>query len=104
MITQNGLKIWVKLQAEQTAANEVVVSVRPEKIQIGRSEPSEQINCYEGILKNIMYLGTHVHYVVQLLSGDSVTILQPNRSIQLPELEAPVQVYWSANDCVALSA
>lgn len=104
VITQNGLKIWVKLQAEQTAANEVVVSVRPEKIQIGRSEPSEQINCYEGILKNIMYLGTHVHYVVQLLSGDSVTILQPNRSIQLPELEAPVQVYWSANDCVALSA
>jgi spermidine/putrescine transport system ATP-binding protein len=81
----------------------VVISVRPEKIQVGATASTEAINAYEGTLKHVMYLGTHVHYVVELLTGDRLTVLQPNRSEALP-LHAPVQVYWSAKDCLALTA
>lgn len=102
VLTDTGLKIWVKSESAGHSAVSVAVSVRPEKIQVGRSEATEQINCYEGKLKHVMYLGTHVHYVVELLNGDSLTVLQPNRSIELPELETLVQVYWSAADCIAL--
>ena len=105
IVTEKGLKMWVKPQAAWNSSPpmNVVVSVRPEHIHVGTSEPDDQMNCYEGTLKNVMYLGTHVHYVVELLTGDRLTVMQPNRSASL-HLHAPVQVYWSAKDCLALSA
>ncbi|WAL62140.1 ABC transporter ATP-binding protein [Thermocoleostomius sinensis] len=104
VVTQNGLKMWVKLQDTWNGSlpSEVVISVRPEKIQVGTTSTTDAINAYEGTLKHVMYLGTHVHYVVELLTGDRLTVLQPNRSEALP-LHAPVQVYWAANDCLALT-
>lgn len=106
VITEKGLKILVKPQDSWNSAlpHDVVVSIRPEKIHVGTKEPSDQMNCYEGTLKHVMYLGTHVHYVVELLTGDRLTVLQPNRSETLPQLHTPVQVYWSAKDCLALTA
>lgn len=105
VVTEKGLKIFVKPQESWHGSppSQVVVSVRPEKIHLGVGEPTEQMNCYQGTLKHVMYLGTHVHCIVELLSGDSLTVLQPNRSESLPELHSPVNVYWSAKDCLALS-
>jgi spermidine/putrescine transport system ATP-binding protein len=104
VITSNGLKMFVKPQVswKESPSDNVVVSVRPEKIRVGNGEPTEQMNCYEGTLKNVMYMGTHVHYVVELESGEPLTVFQTNRSGNLPSLNTPVQVYWSADDCVAL--
>jgi spermidine/putrescine transport system ATP-binding protein len=104
VVTEKGLKISVRPQDSWNGANSraVVVSVRPEKIQVGLNEPSDQMNCYEGRLKHVMYLGTHVHYVVELLTGESLTVLQPNRPESLIDLHTPVHVYWSAADCLAL--
>jgi spermidine/putrescine transport system ATP-binding protein len=113
IVTEKGLKMWVKPQDawDNSPPADVVVSVRPEKIQVGTHElnpshetnkPVDPMNCYEGTLKNMMYLGTHVHYVVELLTGDRLTVLQPNRSAAL-HLHDPIQVYWSARDCLALS-
>lgn len=107
VLTEKGLKIWVKPNStwqteHQGNHSEVVVSVRPEKIRVGNSDTPEQHNCYEGKLKHVMYLGTHVHYLVELLNGDSLTVLQPNRASELPALDTLVQVYWSAADCIAL--
>lgn len=106
VVTERGLRMFVKAQESWNGLppNKVVISVRPEKIQVGQTQPSEQINCYEGKLKHVMYLGTHVHYVVELLNGDCLTVLQPNRSEALPELHASVHIYWSAKDCLALTA
>lgn len=104
VITQQGLKLWVQPSQSWTEApsNEVVVSVRPEKIQVGQPPEGDPLNCCAGILKTVMYLGTHVHYVVALGSGETVTVMQPNRAKELPELDSPVQVYWQAADGLAL--
>jgi spermidine/putrescine transport system ATP-binding protein len=106
VVTDKGLKISVRPQDSWNGADsrDVVISVRPEKIQVGLNEPSDQMNCYEGRLKHVMYLGTHVHYVVELLTGESLTVLQPNRPESLIDLHTPVHVYWSAADCLALAA
>jgi len=48
-----------------------------------------------------MYLGTRVQYVVELLSGDTVTVMQPNLADSLPA-NAPVYISWSPTDCLAL--
>jgi spermidine/putrescine transport system ATP-binding protein len=105
VVTDKGLKISVRPQDSwnRSDSRDVVVSVRPEKIQVGANEPSDQMNCYEGRLKHVMYLGTHVHYVVELLTGESLTVLQPNRPESRIDLHTPVHVYWSAADCLALT-
>jgi len=103
-ITPNGLKIWVKPQdsLKENPARDVVVSVRPEKIRLGHADASDQLNCYEGTLKHAMYLGTHTHYQVELPGGEIVTVFQTNRSSEQLETGTPVQVYWSAQDSLAL--
>jgi spermidine/putrescine transport system ATP-binding protein len=103
-ITPNGLKIWVKPQdsLKENPVREVVVSVRPEKIRLGHADASDQVNCYAGTLKHAMYLGTHTHYQVELPGGEIVTVFQTNRSSEQLETGTPVQVYWSAQDSLAL--
>jgi spermidine/putrescine transport system ATP-binding protein len=102
--TNNGLKMKVKPAelSEPLTSGLVVVSVRPEKIQVSLSPPSEQVNWFEGRLRNVMYLGTHVHCLIELTSGDRLTVLQPNILGNLPGAETPIYVAWAFSDCLAL--
>lgn len=102
--TATGLHIVVQSKSGKVPANftEVMVCVRPEKIRLSLSPPESQINCFEGRLKNVMYLGTHVHYVVELLSGDRLTVRLPNVTSKLPDYNTPVYARWAATDCLAL--
>ena len=86
-------------------ASETFVSIRPEKVHLELSPPTDPIgstNCYVGKLKHIMYLGTHVSYQVELATGDRIAVLKPNRS-SLMDLGTSVYVYWAAEDCLALA-
>jgi spermidine/putrescine transport system ATP-binding protein len=106
MVTATGLKIVVvqhkPLRDAASNSKDIVVSVRPEKIRLSLSPPESLINCFEGRLKHVMYLGTHVHYVVELLSGDRITVMLPNISSKLPDTNTPVYARWAATDCLAL--
>lgn len=104
--TERGLKIVVEPPQnwQDVATGSVVVSVRPEKIRVSLDGPGSHTNCFEGRLKHTMYMGTHVHYVVELESGDSLMVLQPNRLASLPDSHTPIYVYWAASDCLALTA
>ncbi|MEA5551234.1 ABC transporter ATP-binding protein [Anabaena cylindrica UHCC 0172] len=81
----------------------VVLSVRPEKIQISLYQPNLPTNCFEGRLVNIMYLGTHVNYVVELANGINISILQPNTFGSLPDRDTPIYIWWAETDCLAIS-
>lgn len=103
VITDKGLKI--KVQPTDTSglpltSGAVVVSVRPEKVNVSFS-PLDEVNCFEGRLKHVMYLGTHVHYVVRLRSGDQLTVRQPN-ALNVPDSDTPIYLHWGADDCLAL--
>jgi spermidine/putrescine transport system ATP-binding protein len=106
ILTKTGLKIIVTRNEDTPSelSESVVVSVRPEKIQLSLYAPSVEANCFEGRLKHVMYLGTHVHYVVELLSGVSITVLQPNTVGSLPDPNTPIYAYWMPTDCLALSS
>jgi spermidine/putrescine transport system ATP-binding protein len=103
--TDRGLKLKVKPPKLENApsSGSVVVSVRPEKIQVSLSPLGEQINGFEGRLVNVMYLGTHVHYLVELESGDRLTVMQPN-TISLPDSDTSIYVHWAFDDCIAIPA
>jgi spermidine/putrescine transport system ATP-binding protein len=103
--TTTGLKIVVQPKSPKDTpsnSNELVVSVRPEKIRLSLSPPESKINCFEGRLRHVMYMGTHVHYVVELLSGDRLTVMLPNVTNKLPDPNTPVYARWAASDCLAL--
>ena len=103
--TTTGMKIVVQPKSPKEApsnSNELVVSVRPEKIRLSLSPPESKINCFEGRLRHVMYMGTHVHYVVELLSGERLTVMLPNVTNKLPDPNTPVYARWAASDCLAL--
>ncbi|MGB3510489.1 MAG: ABC transporter ATP-binding protein [Microcoleaceae cyanobacterium] len=107
--TDSGLKIVVRQPSGEAKNVEiysgasVVISVRPEKVDISLYSPDVSENCFEGRLMNVMYMGTHVHYMVKLLSGDRMMVRQPNTEGLLPSPDTPIYVYWAKQDCLALS-
>lgn len=107
VITEMGLKIEVQ-QPEVTPAqiqrgDTVAVSVRPEKISLNSYPLGGSINCFEGRLVNAMYLGTHLQYVVQLTSGEQITVLQSKTDEGIPDADTPLYICWKPCDCLALS-
>ncbi|GAC1464902.1 MAG: ABC transporter ATP-binding protein [Chamaesiphon sp.] len=115
IVTSTGLKIVVQqldhqrqenlLPSDATPINpnNIIVSVRPEKIHLSLYAPPVSMNCFEGRLKHVMYLGTHVHYVVELLTGDRITVRQLNTPGSLPDAHTPIYAHWSTTDCLALN-
>ena len=104
IVTKTGLTIVVT-RTEDTPtelAQTVVVSVRPEKIQLSLYQPTVLNNCFEGRLVNVMYLGTHVNYVVELKNGINISVLQPNTFGNLPDRNTPIYASWAESDCLAI--
>lgn len=105
--TDSGLPIIIQPVDpwdESAVRTPVVVSLRPEKIYVSFYPPDIRFNCFEGQLRNVMYLGTHVHYHIELASGDRLTVLQPNTAGAIPETaNIPIYVYWATTDCLALA-
>ncbi|MBD0393981.1 MAG: ABC transporter ATP-binding protein, partial [Microcoleus sp. C1-bin4] len=94
--TSANLKIIVQ-QSDMwsgVTGDSVMVSVRPEKVYLNLYQPEVSVNCFEGRLKNTMYMGTHVHYVVELASGDKITVRQPNTGGSFPDAHTPIYAYW----------
>ncbi|MGF1461504.1 MAG: ABC transporter ATP-binding protein [Leptolyngbyaceae cyanobacterium] len=103
--TPEGTTVLVKRSDNLTSdLKAVVVSVRPEKIHLSQDRPFHEGNCYSGYVKHVMYLGTHLHCVVQLQTGECLTVLQLNRTGQSLASETPVNVSWMPADCLALAA
>ncbi len=104
ILTKTGLSITVA-RAEDTPSQlsqSVIVSVRPEKIQLSLYPPNLPTNCFEGRLVNVMYLGTHVNYIMELTNGVKINALQPNTFGSLPDRDTPIYVWWAETDCLAL--
>jgi len=103
--TDNGLQILIQVAedwSDVARLSRVVVSLRPEKIYVSVYPPDVKVNCFEGRLENVMYLGTHVYYLIALQSGDRLTVLQPNTAGSLPELNTPIYAYWTTTDCLVM--
>jgi len=104
VLTNTGLKIIVQPKSQQDElrnSQEIVVNVRPEKIRLSLSPPTGQVNCFEGRLKHIMYLGASIQYVVELLSGDYLSVKLPNTTNKLPDPNTPVYARFATTDCWA---
>ncbi len=112
IVTYSGLKIQVE-QSEGSDVNKsnvelrsgirVIVSIRPEKMSLSLYPMGGTLNCLEGRLINAMYMGTHLQYIVQLLSGEQVIVHQNTTGELLPDFETPIYVCWQPKDSRVLA-
>src|SRR5690349_934301 len=56
----------------------VWVAVRPEKMILSRDPPNEKVNAAQGTVREIAYMGDMSIYLVQLDTGKTLRITQPN--------------------------
>jgi spermidine/putrescine transport system ATP-binding protein len=103
VITENGLKLKAKPSeiSNSLTSGLVIVSIRPEKIRLSLALPVNEANVFEGQVQTVMYLGTHIYCVVELRSGDRLTVMQPNTAL-IAEPQTSVYLSWDVNDCLAL--
>jgi spermidine/putrescine transport system ATP-binding protein len=104
VIAHSGLQVIARAaeSVQNSPGQEVVVSVRPEKISLSPSAPASSGNCYQGEVRHLMYLGTHLHCVVQLTSGETLAVHQPNRAEATIAVDMPVYIQWAIEDCLVL--
>jgi spermidine/putrescine transport system ATP-binding protein len=98
--TPEGLELVIqpRYKLPGVMPDEVVVSVRPEKIKLSLQPQVNHPNCFEGRLKNVMYKGTHAYYLVELLDGKIITVMYPKSSTNLPSPTTPIYVLWHPAD------
>ena len=77
----------------------VSISVRPEKIHIARTAPTEgEWNRVQGVVQDIIYLGVSTEYIVRLHAGQTVRVftqnLRRNGGHDAITWDDPVWVYW----------
>ena len=73
-----GASIYVGHGVSSAAQATVWTAVRPEKVRVTREQPASDHNRAPGVIKEIAYLGDLSVYLVQLESGKTVRITQPN--------------------------
>ena len=84
----------------------VAVAVRPEKIRLGRDEPTGPHNRVPGMVKDLSYFGAQSVYRVQLGSGQTLKVSEVNAQRLRTDRLAPgdaVWASWSASAAVVLT-
>ena len=84
----------------------VWTAIRPEKMILAREPPSENVNRAQGTVREIAYMGDMSVYLVQLDSGKTVRITQPNthRHADSPlTWEDRVWVSWHESSAVVVT-
>ncbi len=66
--TGEGFEFDSTFQRVPEIGQNITVSLRPEKIAISRTKPEDQedFNVLQGVIEDILYLGTHTQYIVRV--------------------------------------
>src|SRR4029079_6749824 len=85
----------------------VMVSLRPERVQIGGAAPTIAANGHcrlSGRLREVIYLGDHVRARVALPGNDDFTVKRPiDESHKLAALGEAVECAWAQTHCRAFA-
>ena len=77
--TANGL-VSVGHGVSGPAGMACAVAIRPEKITLSKARPSESVNLFSGVVKEIAYFGSYNTFIVEVPGGLTVKILDANTS------------------------
>jgi putrescine transport system ATP-binding protein len=103
---QAGIALHLDSSDELTAGTRVVVAIRPEKIEINKSEPEQTENRCQGKVEEIAYQGSLSIYRIRLSNGTVVRVTMPNhaRTTERPvDWDDHVWLHWGRHVGVILA-
>ena len=97
--TMGKFRCSISKLLDTKADREVLISVRPEKIQTSKNEFSETVNTFKGRVKNSVFVGPY--YDIFFESGDENLRIQENEFIDI-EKSREVYIKASPSDCMLI--
>jgi putative spermidine/putrescine transport system ATP-binding protein len=95
------------LAAPLPAGAPVMMSLRPERVQINGAAPTIRANGHcqlTGRLREVIYLGDHGRARIALPSNDDFTVKRPIDEVhRLPAIGQPVELAWAPEHCRAFA-
>ncbi|GAK55692.1 ATP-binding component of putrescine transport system [Candidatus Vecturithrix granuli] len=67
-----GAEVWVESPQEIETGEHVTVVIRPEKLSISKEPNDIELNSLQGVIEEIIYVGTDTRYFVRILANDMV--------------------------------
>ena len=106
VVTEEGLKVWVKKMGQLDSGEAVSVAVRPEKIQILSNETDDRndiINRFTGRIEEIVYVGEARIYRINLASGALVDVkVQSGPDSKHYKIGGDITIGWQTRHGLAL--
>lgn len=65
---------------QQMSDSGLVITVRPEKIQLGKDVPDANVSRIRGTVREVVYLGATTHYTVRTVDDTDIVVFQQNSS------------------------
>ncbi|MCE9683771.1 ABC transporter ATP-binding protein [Halomonas alkalisoli] len=101
----SGEIVLAKAVAAGGVGARTTLSLRPERVTILQEDSSAFDNCFEGEVKEVIYLGDHLRTRLIVCGNDEFILKTPNAKGH-PALRPgqTIKVGWSSKDCRALDA
>jgi putrescine transport system ATP-binding protein len=102
-----GCELYVNHGINCSPEQKVAVAIRPEKIKISKTKPTQVNNCVFGKLDDFAYMGNMTVYRVLLYTGKEIRVTQPNTDRTSGESltwEDEVYLYWGDDCSVVLTS
>ncbi len=96
--TEYGLKLVCQKKPDLSTGDEVVVSIRVENMLICK-EDEEPDNCFQGLVYQKTYMGSHMQYHVRLGEDHRVTV-DEKFGLQSPgyDIDDTIKIGWKSGD------
>lgn len=65
---------------QQMSDSRLVITVRPEKIRLGKDVPDANVSRIRGTVREVVYLGATTHYTVRTVDDTDIVVFQQNSS------------------------
>lgn len=99
-------RIYVNHGITATKGQDVAVAIRPEKLDVTKTKPSETTNWAKGKIVNIAYFGSHSVYHIKLESGKKIIANSSNferSTSDRPTWDDEVYLSWQPESAVVLT-
>ena len=97
--------VYATQEVEAELEDTIWFAIRPEKLEISKRKPSNDINVLQGVIEDIAYGGSFSTYHVRLDNGRILKAIRANRvrtEEQHLTWEDEVYLHWSAHSAVVL--
>ncbi len=101
LVTDDGLRVRLALRPGLAAGSAASLALRPERVRIGASDGLA--NRYEGVVREVIYVGENTRYRVQIGAVTVLTAKRPNLADgPRPSIGEHLTIGWQPEDMVVV--